>query len=167
MTNPRNTPLTRFLGTQTTQQLHDIRQEFRTEIDATKLKLEELEEDLEVVEDVIATKSGGQRPKRADSGPPRPALRKTVLEFVGERSGGWTADEIRAELERRGAAPTGKNPRNTLVTRLGEMVNRGELDKRGDLYHLGEGSAAAAKGAAQESLPVNPEREAVKPGGQI
>lgn len=159
MSPPRDTPLTRFLATQTTQQLHAIRQEFLSEIDGTKQRLGELEEDLDVVEDVIASKSGGQRPPRPKrEGRPRPTLRKTVLEFVGQRSHGWTKQEITEELERKGASPAGKNPSNTIATRLGEMVNRGELEKHGELYRLGNGTAAA-KGAAQESLPVEPERD--------
>lgn len=158
MTTPRNTPLTRFLATQTAQQLREIRTEFRTEIDATRQRLDELEEDLSVVEESIANKAGKPRQARSPNGVPKtPTLKKTVLEFVPERPGGWTKQEIMDELQRRGAAPAGRNPANTLVTRLGEMVNRGELDKFGELYRLGE-KLAAPKGAAQGSLPVGPER---------
>ena len=140
MTTPRDTPLTRFLSTQTAQQLRDIRAEFRAEIDTTRRRLVELEDDLAVVEDSIANKSGKPRPSRpSENGRPRgPTLRKTVLEFVGERPGGWTKQEIMGELERRDAAPTSGNPDNTLITRLGEMVKRGELEKFGELYRLGE-----------------------------
>src|SRR5687767_3523977 len=108
MTAPRNTPLIRFLAIQTAQQLHGIRQEIRDEIDGTRQRLGELEEDLMLVEDAIASKSGRPRPARGEAKlPPRPPLRRTVLEFVGERPGGWTKQEIAAELERKGAAPTG------------------------------------------------------------
>jgi hypothetical protein len=158
VTTPRDTPLTRFLTTQTPQQLRDIRAEFRAEIDAGRQRLTELEEDLAVVEDAIAAKSGTPR-RSLNGGPPRAPLMKTVLEFVGERPTGWTKQEILEELGRRGAAPKGKNPGNTLVTRLGEMVKRGQLEKFGELYRLGDGIAEPKGGSAQGSLPVGPERE--------
>jgi hypothetical protein len=147
VTTPRDTPLTRFLITQSPQQLRDIRAEFRAEIDATRRRLEELEEDLAVVEDAIAIRSGRPRPSRVSSnGRPRtrPTLRKTVLEFVGERPGGWTKQEIMDELVARDAAPQGPNRENTLITRLSEMVRGGQLEKFGELYRLGEGKGATS-----------------------
>ncbi len=58
------------------------------------------------------------------------------------------------ELARRGAEPKGRNPTNTLITRLREMVRRGELEKFGDMYRAGPRIAASKGDDAQGSLPM-------------
>lgn len=157
----RDTPLTRFLSEQTVGQLREIRTEFRAEIESGRRRLQELENDLAVVEEAIAAKSGSRtrqpRPT-VDNGPaelsPSPTLRRTVAAFIGDRPGGWTRDEIMDELARRGAEPKGRNPSNTLITRLREMVQRGELEKFGDMYRAGPKIAPSKGDDAQSSLPV-------------
>lgn len=69
--------------------------------------------------------------------PPRPAvpLKKAIRLALG-RYPELYAEEIMAVLTADRMEPGGKNPRNTLVSRLSEMIRDGEVERHGGRYRL-------------------------------
>jgi len=98
---------------------HAIRiKSFRRSIEGSLRKL-----DLKV-DHALANANGR---KRASG----PALRELVLDVMRQREGSWSKQQIFDVLDKRGVAPKGKNPLNTIGNRLLEMHARSEIQRVG------------------------------------
>jgi hypothetical protein len=135
-----DTPLTRFLATQTLVQLRELRSEYRTEIEQLRIRTAALEDQVPLIELAIHEKTGSR--KRPSKPPPvasrngtgsaeAGSLRAAILQVMQDRPHDWTRQDLYEELRRRGQAPRGQNPKNTLGNRLLEMAKRGEIKKAG------------------------------------
>jgi hypothetical protein len=148
---PGDTPLTRFLSTQTVAQLREIRSEYKAEIEASRSRVAALDAELAVIERAIHEKSGGRarRSVASSNGGPRrggPSLRETILQVMREGGGVWNKQRLLNELDSRGLTPSGKTPKNTIGSRLLEMASRGEIQK------VSRGTYAIPSTAAREAV---------------
>lgn len=162
------TPLTRFLKNQTITQLRGIDSDYRRDIDAARELLTRLESERETVKAVIAEKAGEKRRspdvaekaagrekgggrRNGDSGT---SLRESILATLTARPGRWDRAELFADLQSRGLAPSGKNPRNTFNNRVGEMVRRGEIEQHGKGGLSLPGTAEPYPSLYEEEVPA-------------
>lgn len=129
--------LGRLLAGRSLDELRVLRAEIASDIDTTGSTLKRLQTELQEVDAAIAERgqgqSNGRSPTRSQSPVP---LRKAILTLLRERPGTWERDEILEELGRRGWAPGGKNPRNTLISRLSEMAGEGLIARQGSGFAL-------------------------------
>jgi hypothetical protein len=140
-----DTPLTRFLAMQTLTQLREMKAEARNEIEAARARVAELERDLARIEQAISEKAGGRArtpPTGADSHVNgrgtvlrAPSHKQAILQVMTERPNQvWSTQEVYDELLRRGNAPQGAKPLNTVGSRLNEMAHGGVI------YRVGRGA---------------------------
>jgi hypothetical protein len=155
-----DTPLTRFLATQTLTQLRELRSEYRSEIDGLQTRVSALESELPLIELAIHEKTGSRkrsstrtRASHASSngGPEPGSLRLAILLLMGQAPDRtWTTQDLYDALRRQGLAPRGAKPKNTVSNRLLEM------EKRGEVKRVGRGTYTAADGTASEGMGRNP-----------
>jgi hypothetical protein len=130
--------LGRLLASRPVAELRVLRGEIAAELETTHKSLLRLQLELAAVDREMqarASDSNGPEPA-TPSGRPAVPLRRAILMVLRERPGTWTRDELLDELRKRDMAPGGKNPRNTLVTRLSEMANEGLIDRMGNGYGI-------------------------------
>ena len=129
------TPLTRFLATQTLGHLREMKADARNEIEGARARLAELEADLARIEQAISEKAGGRRPsvpsaENRQSAQPGRSLKQSIVSLMGEQPGvTWTTQDVFDELLKRGLAPGGSKPLNTVGNRLIELAHRGEVHR--------------------------------------
>jgi hypothetical protein len=122
-------------------ELETIHAEYLNALSDAKSAVRDIEAELALVERAMAGKaaSTGVRPVSTrpanGRGPSRGSLRNQILKVVRELDG-IDRKQLLPELERRGLAPRGKNPRNTVNSRVLEMVVRGELRRDDDDFLL-------------------------------
>jgi hypothetical protein len=138
--------LAQLLADQSPAELRALRTRLRGEIELDRVALGQKEADLREVERILVSRSGPARPvakgkarraraaRRNGAAPVGGSLRQTILKIVGDDPGPWAPDDLFEALQERGAAPGGKQPMNTLRTRLREMAGRKEIRRVGRLY---------------------------------
>jgi hypothetical protein len=148
-----DTTLTRFLATLTLGQLRQMKADTRNEIEGAHERVQVLEADLARIERAIADRGGRRATQPAQNGrvsnPAEGALslRQAILKVMRERHDlNWTTQDVLDELMRRGLAPGGKKPLNTVGSRLLELTK----DKK--IYKTGRGVYSVAAPARMESL---------------
>jgi len=141
--------LRRFVGNQPNA-LAEMREQIARELEFAEGNVTRLRQELAGVEELLAleverpTIANGQESllpppaERTPFTPGIPPLRKAILTVLRERPGAWDREELFAELVRRGWAPGGKSPRNTLVSRLSELVRDGLIARVDDGFGLPE-----------------------------
>ena len=139
MLNPTDTNdslLSRLLRSQQVSELRALRTELVRDLKANRAEFERLQLDLREVEKAISERTGQDVPPLfqpdtvSRTGMP---LRRAIIHILDEAPERvWDRDEVMAELDMRGWAPGGKNPRNTLSTRLAEMANEGQIRRAGE-----------------------------------
>lgn len=143
----------RFIGNQP-DGLEGIRTQIKTELEYAERTVQRTREQLAAIEWVMANvdreAATNGAPPTAARLPGAPSLRKAIKLLLTERSDYWTRDEIISELERRGWAPGGKTPRNTVISRLSEMTRAGVIERGGKgQYRL---ATAPTEMGGQQSL---------------
>jgi hypothetical protein len=153
-----DTPLTRFLATQTLTQLRELKSEYRSEIDGLQTRVAALESELPLIEQAIHEKTGtrkrGKRtlPPRVPSsngGPEPGSLRLAILLLMGQPpKRPWTTQDLYDALRRQGLAPQGGKPKNTILNRLLELEKAGDVERvsRGTYVHANGGTASQRMG---------------------
>lgn len=133
-----DTPLTRFLASQTLAQLREMKSAVRSEIEAARARVAELESDQSRIEAAIQEKGGGRRGNGRPSAPaPRVerteiSLRQAILSLMRDRPGYvWSTQEMLDELHLRSHAPGGAKPLNTVGSRMIEMSKKGLIVRNG------------------------------------
>jgi hypothetical protein len=129
--------LGRLLMTQPVADLRVLRTEIVRDLNRARTELETLQNDLREVERAIAARTGQENPPLFQSGTPTnrtsPSLKTAIVQILDEAADRvWLRDELMAELDLRGVAPGGRNPRNTLSTRLAELAHKGRIKRVGD-----------------------------------
>jgi len=135
-----NTPLTRFLATQTLGELRKMKADARNEIESAHTRVQELEADLARIEQAISEKAGGRRhpsnaAKASENGhqsePGRP-MKESIIQILSEnQQATWTTQDVYDELLKRSIAPGGDKPLNTVGNRLTELAKAERIHKRG------------------------------------
>lgn len=134
-----NTPLTRFLATQTLGELRKMKADARNEIEAARSRVDELESDLARIEQAIAEKAGGRRgatvtepTSNGRGGQPKPSMKEAIVALLREQpEATWTTQDVFDELLKHSLAPGGAKPLNTVGNRLVELARDGRIHKRG------------------------------------
>src|ERR1700730_4680885 len=130
-----STLLNRLLDAQPLANLIEIRSQIQADLRDLHEKSVVLQRDLGEVQRVIAERDAepDERPASetvsANGLRPSLPLRRAVLTVLREEPAFWTVEGLLTELRSRGWAPGGKNPRNTLVSRLSEMIRGGVVQK--------------------------------------
>jgi hypothetical protein len=144
----------RFVGTQP-EALEQIRDQIQSELEHYEGAILQARAQLAAIDQVIA----GIKKAPPMNGPPpvpfksvgAPPLRKAILFILDDRSPNYVArDEILAELDRRGWGPGGKTPRNTVISRLSELVRDEIVERSGNKYRL---PPADSREAVKQRLP--------------
>jgi hypothetical protein len=136
------TVLQRFVGPQP-DALERVRDQVRGELAAAEGQAARLRAELDALETLLDMSEEEAReaavvPRIQTSlrlYPPMP-LRRAILTVLGSRHGYWSRDELLDELVRRGWAPGGSNPRNTLISRLSEMAKDGLIVRMDDGFGI-------------------------------
>jgi hypothetical protein len=134
--------LGRLLASRSVDELRVIRSDIAADAQAARMTFERLQEELREVDRALAARSAeanGRTQSSRRQASPIP-LRKAILTVLRERPGGWDRTQILEALEEKGWAPGGRNPRNTLTSRLAEMANEGLI------MRVGSGFAATLGG---------------------
>jgi hypothetical protein len=125
----QNTSLiARLLKSQATAQLRTLRKEIVADLEAAHREASRLTKDLNEVERELSTR-GDEIPEPTTTTRSVMPLKKALRVVLRDGNGYLTPEQIMAELERRQMAPGGKSPRNTLNSRLWEMVRDNEIER--------------------------------------
>jgi hypothetical protein len=139
--------LSRLLRDRPMDDLRTLRQQILAELMEAQASSRRLRGELQELDRVIEARGGSAVPAPPTAADPNPLpLRKAILRLLDERPEAWTREDLLNELGRRGWAPGGRNPRNTLISRLSEMAREDLIEKEGRSYR-------ARREAAQQSLP--------------
>jgi hypothetical protein len=149
------TIIQRFLGTQP-DALTTMREQVATELRFAQDAVDRAQAQLDAIDDLQrvmeaegdasepANLVGGFITFKAANAPP---LRKAILQVLTDL-GELSRDDLVAELDRRGWGPGGKNPRNSVVSRLSDLTRAGAVEQDGGHYRITQDTEAA-----QQRLP--------------
>ncbi len=133
------TVIQRFVGAQP-DALSNMRAQVRGELDFAEANANRLRAELAAIDELLAMieqeAEEAASPHAQLAFYPALPLRKAILALLSERPGYWDRDDLLRQLTRRGWAPGGKNPRNTLISRLSEMAKEGLIERLGDGFAI-------------------------------
>jgi hypothetical protein len=139
-TSAETSLLARLLDAQPLSQLSEIRSQIQADLRNAQQRVSQLSRDLAEVERAIAMRTTmdvvrGKVVEPTTTYQPLP-LRRAILTIFREEAVAWNPDALLSELGKRGWAPGGKSPRNTLVSRLSEMLRDGLIQKEDGRYGI-------------------------------
>ncbi len=132
----------RFLGTdpdaltRTQEQIRAEIEQYERALAQSRAQLAAIERLVEGAKTAAPPINGVPAARRTINAPP---MRSAIRVVLRDNGAGLTNDEILAELFRRGWAPGGKTPKNTVNSRLSDLMHDHDVIKEDGRYRLTRG----------------------------